>query len=57
MTSEAALNLSVLELLQALNEKLNIEYARARRNCFPPILDSVSSVEAEVSESLADLPQ
>ena len=49
MSLEAALNLSVLELLQALNEKFSLECARTRGNCFPPILGSIPSLEAEVS--------
>ena len=49
MASEAALNLSVLELLQALNEKLSLECAGVRGRCFPPILGPIASVEAEVS--------
>ena len=53
MASEAALNLSVLELLQALKEKLSLEYTRMRGKCFPLILGPISSVEAEVSKPLS----
>ena len=49
MSLEATFNLSVLELLQILNEKFSLEYTRTRGNCFPPILGSISSLEAEVS--------
>ena len=49
MPLEAALNLSVPELLRALNEKLGLECAKTRESCLPPILDSIPSLEAEVS--------
>ena len=51
MSSNAALNLSVPELLRTLNEKLGLECTRARESCSPPILSSISSAEAEVSGS------
>ena len=49
MPSEATLNLSILELLQALNEKLSLECTGIQGKCFPPILGPISSVEAEAS--------
>ena len=48
MSSDAVLNLSVLELLRALNEKLGLECTTVREGCFLPILDPISA-EAEVS--------
>ena len=50
MSSEIALNLSIPELLRALNEKLGLECTRAREICIPLILNSIS-VKAEVSGS------
>ena len=49
MPSEAALNLSVPELLQALNEKLGLECTRVREIPLPPILSSITTLRAEVS--------
>ena len=49
MPSEAALDLSILELVQALNEKLDLECIKAREIRFSPALASVASLEAEVS--------
>ena len=53
MSSEAALNLSVLELLQALNEKLSLEWIRMREDFLPPISGSISSLETAVSGRLS----
>ena len=49
MSSQAAYDLSIPELLHALNEKLGLEFTRTRESRFPPILYSVSSLEAQVS--------
>ena len=49
MHSEAALNLSVPELLRALNEKLGLEYTRRREIRLPPVPASITFLEAEVS--------
>jgi hypothetical protein len=49
MSSEAALNLSVLELLRALNEKLGLKYTKAREIRLPPVPASVTLLETEVS--------
>ena len=49
MSSKAALNLSVLELLRALSNKLSLECTKTRETHFLPILDSMSCLEAEVS--------
>ena len=51
MSLEAALNLSVPELLRALNEKLGLECTRARGIRLPPVPASITSLEAEVSTS------
>lgn len=48
MSSEVVLNLSVPELLRALNEKLGLECIRAQEDCLPPILGSIPSLGAEV---------
>lgn len=52
MSSEAALSLSILELLQVLNEKLGLECAKAREVRLPPVpasvLASVTSLKIEV---------
>jgi hypothetical protein len=53
MSSEAALDLSILELVRALNEKLGLECAKAREICPPPAQASVTSLEAEVSRSIS----
>ena len=49
MPSEAAVNLSVPELLQALNEKLGLECTRARQTRLPPVPALIVSLEAKVS--------
>jgi len=49
MSSEAALNLSILELIQALNEKLGLECTGAREIRLPSGLASVTALESEVS--------
>ena len=49
MPSEIALNLSVLELLQALNGKLSSECTRIREARLPPGLTFAAVLEAEVS--------
>jgi len=49
MPSEIALNLSVLELLQSLNEKLDSECTRIREMRFPRGLTFAAVLEAEVS--------
>ena len=49
MSSQAAYDLSIPELLHVLSEKLGLEFTRTRESRLPPILDSVSSLEAEVS--------
>lgn len=48
MSSGSARNLSVLELLQVLDEKLDLEFARVRGICSPP-LAPVASLKTEVS--------
>ena len=49
MSSQAVYGLSIPELLRVLNEKLGLERTRAREICLPPILGSMSSLEAAVS--------
>jgi len=56
MSSEAARNLSIPELLCALNEKLGLESSRLRQMCLPPII-SIASLKAEVSSPLIYPPQ
>jgi hypothetical protein len=48
MPLEAATNLSVPELLQALNEKLTLECTRVREIRLPPGAASVTVLEAQV---------
>ena len=48
MSLEAARNLSVLELLQVLNENLDLEFARVREICFPPVVPA-ALLQPEVS--------
>jgi hypothetical protein len=48
MPLEAALDLSFLELLQALNEKLALECARVRETRLPPGVASVTALEDQV---------
>ena len=48
MSSSAAHNLSVLELLQALNEKLDLEFSRVRENCVRPVVPA-APLQTEVS--------
>lgn len=52
MSLEAALNLSVLELLRALNKKLGLECTRTQEYCLPP-LGLIPSLETEVSGPLS----
>ena len=54
MSLKAALSSSILELLQALNEKLGLECARTQEIHLPPVLSSVISLEAEVSSPNSD---
>jgi len=49
MPSEVAQNLSVLELIQALNEKLGLERTRTLEICLPPTLSSIAALKPEVS--------
>jgi hypothetical protein len=49
MSFEAALNLSVLELLQVLNAKVALECTRVREIRLSPGLASITTLEAEVS--------
>ncbi|KAF9649588.1 hypothetical protein BDM02DRAFT_3186215 [Thelephora ganbajun] len=49
MSLNAALNLSVLELLQALNKKLGLECTGAREVRLPPGQASATTLEAEAS--------
>ena len=51
MSLEATLNLSIPELLRALNEKLGLECTRARGIRLPPVPASITSLEVEVSIS------
>jgi len=48
MSSSAAHNLSVLELLQALNEKLDLEFSRVRETCVRPVVPA-APLKTEVS--------
>ena len=47
MSLEAARNLSVLELLRVLDEKLDLEFTRVRETCFHRA--PTACLEAEVS--------
>ena len=49
MSSQAAYDLSIPELLHVLNERLDFEYARVRDIRLPPAV-SVASLETEVSD-------
>ena len=49
MSSEAALDLSIPELLRVLNEKLGLECTRAREIRLPAVPASITSLEAEAS--------
>jgi hypothetical protein len=49
MPFEAALDLSLLELLQALKEKVALEYASAWETRFPLGVTSVAALEDQVS--------
>ena len=49
MSLEAAINLSVPELLRVLSEKLGQECTRVREIPLPPVLASIATLEAEVS--------
>ena len=49
MSLEAALDLSIPELLRVLSEKLGLECTRAREIRLPPVPTSITSLEAEVS--------
>ena len=51
MSLEAALSLSVPELLRVLNEKLGLECTRAREIRLPPVPASITSLGTEVSGS------
>ena len=48
MSLEAARNLSVLELLQVLNENLDLEFARVREICLSPAIPA-APLQTEVS--------
>lgn len=48
MSSEGALNLSILELLQVLNKKLGLECTKVREIRLPPVPTSVTPPETEV---------
>ena len=48
MSVGAARNLSVLELLQVLDEKLDLEFARVQGICSPPLAHA-ASLKTEVS--------
>ena len=48
MSSEAARNLSVFELLQALNDKLDLEFARVEGICSLPAVPA-APLQTEVS--------
>jgi len=48
MSSSTAHNLSVLELLQALNEKLDLEFSRVRKTCVRPVVPA-ALLQTEVS--------
>ena len=49
MSSQTVYDLSIPELLRVLNEKLGLKCVQTREICLPPILGSISSLEAEVS--------
>lgn len=49
MPPEALFNLSFLELLQALNERLTSECSRVREIRLPHGVESVAALETEVS--------
>jgi hypothetical protein len=49
MPSETALNLTILELLQALNEKLTLECTKEPENLFPHGAASTTPLKTEVS--------
>ena len=51
MPSEATPNLSVLELLQGLNDKLTLESKRVEEIHFPHGVASVTTLKTEVSTS------
>ena len=51
MSSLAARNLSVLELLQVLNEKLDLEFARVQEICFLPLVPA-APLQTEVSPQM-----
>ena len=48
MSVGAARNLSVLELLQVLDEKLDLEFVRVQGICSPPLAHA-ASLKTEVS--------
>ena len=49
MSTQTVYDLSIPELLRVLNEKLGLKCVQTREICLPPILGSISSLEAEVS--------
>ena len=49
MSLEAALDLSVPQLLRVLDEKIGLECSRVRGIRLPPISTSITSLEVEVS--------
>jgi len=49
MSLEAAINLSIPELLRVLSEKLGQECTRVREIPLPPVLASIATLEVEVS--------
>jgi len=53
MPLEAALNLSVPDLLRVLNDKLVLECTRVREIPLPPVLASITTLRAEVSTPLS----
>lgn len=53
MSSEAALDLSLLELLKVLNKKLTLECTRVREIRLPTGAASITILEAEVSAFLS----
>ena len=55
MPVEAALNLSIPELLRALNEKLGPECTRVREISLPPLPASITCLGAEVSTSIRSI--
>jgi len=56
MSLEAALNLSVPDLLRVLNDKLILECTRVREIPLPPVLASITTLRAEVSTALSISP-